>query len=368
MALDRILKICLAKEPDDRWQTARDLKSALEIVGGPEGSRQTASPPGRRWVLPALAAVLTVALTSLAFIRFQEVPRQTPVIRSTILPPPKTAFQYLSTGSATPVLSPDGRLLAFGARSEDGHSQLYVRALDSLTSQRLEGTEGASYPFWSPDSRSIGFSAGGKLKKIDAAGGPAVALADASTFRGGTWSQNGVIVFSPSTTGPLQKVAAAGGTASEIAPLAVTPGATSHRWPWFLPDGRHFLYLATVPGGIEGEIHIGSLDALEHRGGQDRVLGKANSQAVYSPGVKQGYMLFLRDQTLVAQAFDAGRFAVTGEAVPVADNIAGIVNTLRAPFAVSSNVRRAGLSGRCGYSACAWPGSDRTGKRTGAGY
>ncbi len=366
MALDRVLKICLTKEPDNRWQTARDLKSALEIVSGQEGSRQIASPPGRRWVSPALAAVLLVALTAFAFTRFREVPPQTPVIRSAILPPPKTAFRYLTTDSATPVLSPDGRLVAFGARSEDGHSQLYVRPLDSLTSQRLEGTEGASYPFWSPDSRSIGFSASGKLKKIDAAGGPAVVLAETSVFRGGTWSQNGVIVFSPSTTGPLQKIAAAGGTASDVAPLGVTPGATSHRWPWFLPDGRHFLYLATVPGSIEGEIHIGSLDAPERGGGPDRTLGKANSQAVYSPGAKQGYLLFLRDQTLVAQAFDAGRFALIGEAIPVADNIAGIVNTLRAPFAVSSTGVLAYQSGVATSLRLAW--FDRAGKRTSAGY
>jgi Tol biopolymer transport system component len=350
-----LLAKCLQKDPKHRLRDIGDWE--LLTQAAPAGS----SKPGRplAWMLAAVVAI--AGCVALAAIHFRETLPQSPVMRTEILPPAKTTFPGAAFNAGLPALSPDGRLLAFGAIAEDGHSQLYVRALDALAAQPLAGTEGASYPFWSPDSHTIGFGANGKLKKIDAAGGPAVELADAPNFGGGTWSQDGVIVFAPNGQG-LQKIPAAGGPTVPV--TSFLPGDRVHFWPWFLPDGRHFLYTASVGGAVgAGDIRIGSVDANERGGAVGRVLGKAAaSQAVFS----QGHLLFQRGQTLMAQAFDVNRLDVTGEAVPVAENIATIAGSARAPFAVSSTgllVYQAGAS--TANLGLVW--FDRSGKRTGVG-
>jgi len=244
-------------------------------------------------------------------------------------------------GVGLPALSPDGQRIVFGARTADGKRPLWVRALDGLTAQPLAGTEGATFPFWSPDSRLIAFFADGKLKKIDASGGPALTLADARLGRGGSWSRDGVIVFAPGSGEQLQRVPSAGGASS---PLSTEPGS----FPWFLPDGRHFVYQA-----LGSAIRVGSLD-----GSPTQAVG-TGSNALYA----QGHLLFLRDDTLMAQPFDTERFATAGEAVPVAERVQTVLDSGRVGvFSVSETgllAYREGAGARGGILT--WV--DRSGKR-----
>jgi Tol biopolymer transport system component len=200
--------------------------------------------------------------------------------------------------------------------------QLWIRSLDSLAAQPLPGTEGAGLPFWSPDSRSIGFFAGGKLKRIDVDGGPAQVLSDAASGRGGSWNRDGVIVFAPNNIGPLNRVSSAGGETTSLTKLM--PDQQNHRFPSFLPDGRHFLYFAT---GTTNDIFVGSLDSAE---GQRLIA--ADSQAAYAA---PGFVLFIRQGTLLVQSFDADRLQLNGEPIPIAERVG--FNALGGAFSVSEN-------------------------------
>jgi len=168
------------------------------------------------------------------------------LIRASIKPAANSSFTLFGNQSGF-AISPDGKRLAYVASAPDGKNLLWVRPLDSLQAQPLAGTDGAGYPFWSPDSRFIGFFANGKLREIEASGGAPFAICDAALGRGASWAASGEIVFSPSTNGPLYGVSAAGGTATQVTTLDESKGETTHRWPQFLPDGSHFLYLAGSP-------------------------------------------------------------------------------------------------------------------------
>jgi len=217
-----------------------------------------------------------------------------------------------STASPNPLtISPDGRTLAFVARSMDGKFQIWLRSLATLTARPLEGTEGASSPFWSPDSSALGFFAGGKLKKIALSGGPPFTLADAPNERGGTWSREGMIVFAPTANSPLMKVSAAGGT-----PVAVTKlggPSTGHRRPFFLPDGRHLLYHGVGTSQDRQRIYLGSIDSSE----ETPLITSDTGNVAYAPG----YLLFIRETTLMAQSFDVNRLTLSGDPFPVAEQI-----------------------------------------------
>src|SRR5579872_5824981 len=211
-ALDYVVKTCLEKNPEERFQTAHDVKLQLKWIA--EGwIRAGVTPPQKfarlGWLVTGVALLLAV-LSVAADVNLAT--RPSAVVQSIILPPPGTSFVTIAPSSGPPVVSPDGTRLAFTARDGKGKIMLYVRALNSLTAEPLAGTEDASYPFWSPDSREIGFFAGGKLKKIDANGGPPQNLCDVAVGRGGTWNKEGVIVFSPGATQSLLRVAAEGGT------------------------------------------------------------------------------------------------------------------------------------------------------------
>ena len=179
----------------------------------------------------------------------------------------------------------------------------------------LPGTEGASFPFWSPDSRTVAFFSGGKLKKVPISGGPSIPLCDALSGRGGTWSPDNTIVFTPAANRPLHKVSSAGGTPTAITTL--NKGENGHRWPSFLPDGRHFVYVAAIGGGgvsfpVTGSLRIGSLDSSE-----TTILGPADSMGVYG----SGYLLFVRGSSVMAQPFDPTLRQATGEVFPVLDQL-----------------------------------------------
>ena len=315
-ALDHIVNRCLAKDPDERWQSASDTMRELQwifeaAVQGPVSSPSVVRAKMRvsdalMWSLALGAVVATFALAGTLFLR--RVPQDARVYRSTIL-----AAVTLDPNAARMLsLSPDGRRLAFIGLDTNGQNMAYVRPLDSLLAQPLAGTEGTQTLFWSPDSRYLGFIAGNKLKKIDAAGnGPALVLCEALSPAPGSWNRNDVILFTPRSDSPLFRVSSAGGTPSAVTSLDARAGETAHVYPFFLPDGRHFLYLAQASGVPHG-VYLGSLDSTERTR-----LFEGGSNVEYA----QGALLFLRGTTLMAQSLDVGRRTLTGEAIPFADQV-----------------------------------------------
>jgi Tol biopolymer transport system component len=334
-ALDHLIKKCLEKDPDDRWQSARDVADQMRWILD-AGSRAGEAAPilakrkaRARFAWAANVATAAVAvLATVGITTYLKVPPR--IVRSSLLPPEHTEFV---PNSGAMVLSPDGLRIAFVARSDDGKKMLWVRALDALTAQPLAGTEEASHPFWSPDSRFLGFFSSGKLRKIDANGGPPQSLCDATNGRGGTWSQDGTIVFTPSTTDVLYRVSAAGGAPVAVTEFDAKTSETSHRFPAFLPDGNHFLYLAEARTDTEGSqdgytLFVGSLDSKARK----RLLA-TDAGARYA---RSGYVLFLRDRTLLAQRLDTGKLELTGDAVPVAENMSR-TGRYETTFSVSDN-------------------------------
>jgi serine/threonine protein kinase/Tol biopolymer transport system component len=329
-ALDHLVKTCLEKNPEERFQTAHDVKVQLQWMAG--GGAQTGTkPPTKRaarspWLVAGVAILVMLAM--IAGYLFLPT-RPGPVVRSFILPPPGNSFITFSPMSGPPEISPDGTRLAFTARDDKGKVMLYVRPLSALEAEPLAGTEDASYPFWSPDSREIGFFAGGKLKKIDANGGPPQNLCDVSVGRGGTWSKEGTIVFSPGATQSLLRVAAEGGATEPASKFDLSRGDNSHRWPYFLPDGRHFLFWARSSHGMqEHQVFVGTLGSLDAK-----ALIKSRLPALYTPG----YLLFLRDQTLMAQPFNARTLELSGVPRPIAEHIAVNSTTSRPIFSASND-------------------------------
>jgi Tol biopolymer transport system component len=281
-----------------------------------------------------VAAVLAVSTAVLGYIANRHIQEDPPrVAKLTVLPPEKGQFVIAAASTVgPPAVSPDGRHIAFIA-AVDGKNGLWIRDLDSPTPRLLAGTESALSPFWSPDSRYVGFGAGGKLKKIDITGGPPVTLCDAPSPRGGAWNKNGVILFTPANAPPgvLLRVSAAGGTPAPVTELDTSRNENSNRYPWFLPDQRHFLYMGRSREAEKTAIFVGDLESKERK-----QIVSGDTTAAYAPatGRNPGYLLFMRDRTLMAQPFDAGKLATTGEAVPIAEQVEHL-NNLYGVFGVS---------------------------------
>src|SRR5580692_997746 len=300
-ALNFAVKKCLAKAPDERWQSASDLASDLKWIAESSSqavgvSKTGGSLPSSRtgWTTAGIAlAALFVGIMVAYF--WRPVPGGR-VIRSSILPPENFSFGESANSWAATAVSPDGSRIVVGVIGQASREMLYVRPLDALTGQILAGTEGATFPFWSPDGRSIGFFADGQLKTIDASSGPVQVLCPAPEGRGGTWNRDGVIVFAPSPVTNLYRIAATGGTPAAVTKLDTARHEDTHRWPQFLPDGRHFLYLARTLDINSSEIHVGSTDSAE----AVSVVG-AMGNPVYAAA---GYLVYPRGNLLVAQLFD----------------------------------------------------------------
>jgi Tol biopolymer transport system component len=293
-----LLHRCLERDPTKRL---RDIGEAMVWVEhAPESG--PAKSPWLAWSLVAVLLVVALVLGGVAVIHFREVPAEAPAMRFEVMTPPTSEPTSLA-------ISPNGRLLVFVASTE-GEQRLWLRPLDQVKAQPLAGTEGARYPFWSPDSRSIGFFAGGKVKRMDIEGGKPQVVANASEGFGGTWNRDGVIVFAPSFETPLYRVSAAGGN-----PVAITqldpPRQIGQRFPQFLPDGRHLLFLAQ---GADRETYLASLDSA----GVKRLI-EADTVAIFAP---VGYLLFMRQGTLFAQPFAPAREQLGGDAISVADSLA----------------------------------------------
>jgi Tol biopolymer transport system component len=322
--LDAVIKRCLAKDPEDRWQSAADLSIALKWIEGPPSSTSTVIPAPvaplapiaagghKRWMIAAaLFALTTLGLGALELNRYRSATAPE-VMRFSILPPDKTTFAdpigLVSTSAG--VISPDGRKLAFTAKDAAGKFLLWVRQLDSLNAQPLPNTDDALLPFWSPDSRWIGFGdLGNKLKRVDIAGGGTETLCEGAGIGGaGAWSREGTILVS-SQTG-IQRVGPSGCTAI----TKVTSGEFAHVIPAFLPDGRHFVYYSVGSSPDKSGVHLAALDSTD-----DRLLLNADSAAVVS---KTGHLLFVRQGTLLAQPFDFKALKLTGPPVRIAQPLA----------------------------------------------
>jgi len=354
-ALERVVNHCLEKNPEQRFNSARDLAFAIEALSGPTTtSGETATiltklpsvKTERRAFIPwAIAAVLLIACATLALLYFWPRPTDKRAISFAIEIPDKAS----DIGDLA--ISPDGRLIVFAANI-DGKSFLFLRSLDSVELKLLPGTDDAYLPFWSPDNRYIGFFANNKLKKIDTNGSSTQTICDSGGSSGGTWNSDGVILFS-SQGQPLRRVAAAGGQPTVA--LTLEAKAIQHDYPLFLPDGRHFLYCSWDGNPTSTEFYVGGLD------GTRRQLFTVNSNLGYAA---PGYLLFARGNTLMAQAFDASKLALSGEPYPVLEHMAFDAGSSFAYFSVAANGTLAFRKSTDNGRQLIWV--DRSGKQIGA--
>jgi eukaryotic-like serine/threonine-protein kinase len=330
-ALDRVVRKCLAKDREDRWQSAGDLASELEWIGE-SGSRAgvvtPVAPRSRRGEGLAWATALVLA-AALAAVGASNVRRSSTAkagsIHAVIPLPEKLDPQ----GEAIPELSPDGQAVLFSPDPE-AKEQLWLRPLSSAQAHPIPGTEGAGFAFWSPDGRSIGYFAEKKMMRIDVSGGTATTICtDVEGARGGTWGRDGTIVFSGGRNEGLSRVLATGGHPESPTAPDSKRGDTSHRWPYFLPDGRHLVYFATPNTGDTGALFFASVDGKENR-----LLVEDASNGAFSAG----RLLFVRNGVLFAQPFDAERGRLEGSPALVVEGVqTSFWGTHRALFSVSAD-------------------------------
>jgi Tol biopolymer transport system component len=368
-ALQRVVEICLAKDPRDRWQTAHDVMLQLRWIA--EGGSSVGLPQPvahrrkhREWLAWGVAAVGFAAAAALAAGTLMRAPADIRVLRFGIFPNSGTAFGPENAGIRPfPAISPDGKRIVFQAQEANEPVHLWVRSLDAMDAQKLQGTENASIPFWSPDSRFIAFTADGKLKRIDADGGPVQVLTDVPTNSAaaeGTWGVGGTILYAhgPGVAGPANEgifqIPDTGGKPVVILAPNKERKETVLRAPYFLPDGKHFLYLAQDPNMI----WVGSLDTSE----TPKLLLATDSRAVYA---KEGYLLFVQQGNLMGQRFDAAKLVLSGTVFPVAENVRANATNGRAAFSIADNgtlvYREGTVSGGEGLLIAAF---DREGKVT----
>ncbi len=348
--LERIIRHCLEKNPAERFQSARDLAFQLEAVGGSDATGTFSYPAMRKrrisaW-LPWVIALALAAILAIVMARRPPEPAPRPLTVA-IVPPEKTDFNFITAGgsAASLQLSPDGRLLLFAARENGRDGQLWLRDMDSLKARPLPGTVGASFPFWSPGSDAIAFFQDKKLKKMAFDGGPPQTICEATMSRGGSWGPGGVILFAPGYQTMIHRVSAAGGVPEPVTKFDPARKETTHRWPFFLPDGNHFLYFAGRYGaGVDSEansIQVGSLDAKPAK-----FLLNSPANAQFSGG----QLLFFRQGGLMAQPFDLKRLELTGSPRRLAESVDFTVSYFYARFT-------AAREGLIAYQAAAMHGS-----------
>jgi Tol biopolymer transport system component/predicted Ser/Thr protein kinase len=327
--LDRVIRKCLTKNPERRWQAAGDLRDELAWIA--EGVQIGEGAPHHRgggsprllWLWAIAATGLLAAVLLVVAIRSPAAPERSEQVRFNVMAPNLPNPRYVT-------ISPDGQWIAFPASTASRATALFVRPIDSTTATQLPGTEGAAAPFWSPDSRYIAFFAGGSIKKVGVSGGPVQNVCTVGNDRiGGTWNATGTIVFAAG--GTLHRVPAAGGEPVQIGALDESRQETAHMHPSFLPDGNHYLYLAWSTQQANRAIYVGSLDSTD-----SIRLFDSQSKAAYA---RPGYLLFHREGALLAQPFDADKIALTGVVGRVADEIAYDLLSGEAAFAVSGNER-----------------------------
>jgi len=338
-ALEQVVRTCLAKEPDDRFQSAHDLKLQLQWIsaGGSQVGAPAVVTSHRKKRATALTAVMVAgwlaagAALALALIYASRLTTAQQSIRAAIEQP--VGFDFSPIMAGAPVLSPDGQQLAFGAvkhgvtfRGTEG--TIFLLRFSTGESTPVAGTQGGIYPFWSPDGKYIGFFADGKLKKVPAAGGPAQTICDAPDGRGGTWNEQGTIIFAPRIAGPLQSVSDGGGTPVEVTHADKDDAQFTDRNPYFLPDGKHFLYVQ------RGKDAVGGVYAASLGGGEAKQLLPAGSNVIFS----DGYLFYVKEGTLIAQEFDPSGLRFKGNGIPIAASIEFYNPRNLAYFAVGHNM------------------------------
>jgi Tol biopolymer transport system component len=323
-ALDRVVRTCLSKDPEERWQSAGDVAKELRWIA--EGSAAGLTAPAaavssrrrlRERIAWAAAVLASAAALWLAVAGSRRSAEPRPAIRAFLPPPPGAEFIFDRSGSGSLTLSPDGKFLTFAAAGADGVLRLWLRPLGGVEARPIPGTEDGQFPFWSPDSRFIAFFKRSKLKKIAASGGAAIEICDVSGDpRGGTWNRDGVILFEPHWRDGLHRVSADGGVPQPVTRVDEKRKETTHRFPFFLPDGRHYLYLAGshVADDTSGEnaIYLGELGSTDRR-----LLVYARSNAVYA----SGHLIYVSGRSLVAQRFDPTRLTLDKEVASLADEV-----------------------------------------------
>ncbi|PWT90620.1 MAG: hypothetical protein C5B54_06815 [Acidobacteria bacterium] len=308
-ALERIMRRCLEKDPEMRFQSARDLDFALEAISGSFGSQaavqsaspiKTASHNAWKWI----AAMILVAAVAGWGSRILQRNEPAKLMQLDVRAPEDRTI------NDCPLVSPDGFGVAFTATDKNGKSTLWYRSFDSLNAQELQGTEHASLPFWSADGRYLGFFADGKLRKVALSGGPSQEIADAPDPRGGAWNSQDTIIFAPYPGDGLYRVNSTGGARTPITSLDRTSGESTHRWPSFLPDGVHFVFFCWSQGEKQKTgVYLGSLNAKE-----TRFLFSSDTSAIYA---SPGYLLFNQENNLMVRPFEADKLQLTGEAIPL---------------------------------------------------
>jgi eukaryotic-like serine/threonine-protein kinase len=321
-ALDRVVAACLTKDPEDRWQSAGDLKRELEWICGSAGTASTNTRQSNSrvpWIAGAVAAVALAAAAGIAVLHLRETPAEMPSIRFTVPSEAKLPSQI--------AISPDGARLAYTGQDGEGRTLLWVRSLNGVASQALTGTEDAKHPFWSPDSRFIAFFTPTGLKKIEAAGGPPEVICDVETTgaAAGDWNREGTIIFSPSSFVGLYRVSAAGGTPTIL--IKPDEAVTSYSNPHFFPDGRHFSFfrrtapMSKVGDQPEDAIYIGSLDSKESK----RLLASRIAATIAQTSNASGgltLLLFVRNGALLAQELDLEAVQLRGKPILIAEAVA----------------------------------------------
>jgi len=329
-ALDHVIHECLAKDPEQRWQNAADIARELRWIStsGPGPSIASPGESRRRFRERLLWAALVATLVAgLLWVGLRE-REAAQTVRSYLPPPAETGFEFTGDYAGPPTLSPDGTAVAFCARGPKERPSLWVQPLGDLTAKKLEGTEGAAFPFWSADAKFLAFFADERLKKIPAAGGPITVLAEAPNARGGSWSKDNVILYEPDYRDSLWRINAAGGTPARLTTFEAGKH-TTHRWPHFLPDGRHFLFFATSHSGdSEQGVYFGSTAD----GSYKRVLD-SDSEAQYA----SGYLLYHLQSQLLAQKFDPVKGVVSGDPITVANFVEYDAGTWHTTFTASQN-------------------------------
>jgi Tol biopolymer transport system component len=358
-----LIERCLAKDPLERYASTRDLASDLSHlrdhvseVSAEASTAQVVFGRRRRWLVPALAGVLVLAAALAAFAVLRRRPEpDVRAVRFTVPVPPGTTYAPPLETSRGVSISPDGTRMGIEAFSK-GRRRLFIRPLDSEDATELEGSSDATAHFWSPDSRFIAFYANGKLKKIPAAGGPPMEICDAPFAFVGTWNKDGTILFGRLDPPPgIYRVADTGGEPVRVTMSDVKGSSENHLWPVFLPDGRHFLYMTNPRSGFgKRELRLTSLDSKE-----TRTIGHLNSRVEYAT---PGYLLYVRDSSLFAQAFDEQKARLYGEPRLLASNIHYHFGPGHAAFSLSETGVLV-YQTAAGLSRLAW--FDRQGKESG---
>jgi Tol biopolymer transport system component len=345
-SLERIVRRCLEKDPEHRFQSASDMAFALESLSSSSGTAvlplRPQKPVQLSWIL---SGIFFIAAVTLGVLLFRSLNRTQPesssaLQRLSIVLPENTILN-------SSAISPDGKYLAYVINRTTGFSKLWLRSMDSTEAQEIPGTENATLPFWSPDSRSIGFFTESEMKKWTIGGGPPETLSEVQLPKGGTWNQYGDILFAPKGPGGIYRISERGGEATPVTLPDASRNEARHVFPQFLPDGRHFFYLVRGNQGV----YIGSLDSKDRK-----QIFRESTPVRY---IEPGYLFFVQNDKLMVQRFDKNRLELTGSAIPIADNTSSHVSGPE--FSASENILVYG-SGEAWASQPIW--FDRSGKQS----